>query len=149
MIDPFEIRHQMNEEAEELLNLRARVDELEEENAALADRNDRQAITIAEYQEDLSEANTRIVELDEALYEYEQADDAYELRERVAHLEDALESADALIDNLQNQVTHDWATGVVVLDAISDLRALSEVPMNLVEPAIENIIDDLRKVLGI
>lgn len=34
-----------------------------------------------------------------------------------------------------------------IADALEDLSTLSEVPLNLVEAAIENIMDDLRKAL--
>lgn len=64
--------------------------------------------------------------------------------EAVEEMESYIDTLTAEADALQNDNDH---MRKLIVDALSDLSTLSEVPLNLVESAIENIMDDLRKAL--
>lgn len=67
------------------------------------------------------------------------------------HNAEAVEEMESVIDDLNDEIDalqadNDYMRKLIA-DALSDLSTLSEVPLNLVESAIENIMDDLRKGL--
>ena len=71
--------------------------------------------------------------------------------ERIADLEDSERD----LAQREERLYADWLSArdeadekaTIVAGAIADLRTLTEVPFNLIESAIANIVDDLREAL--
>ena len=147
MIEHFEIRQQMNDETEELVSLRSEVAELEEQNTELGEMNERQAQTIAELQNDIAELESLRSEVEEKEITINELEGVISSLE--ADCDDLQRENDELIATVGAVDSDNYALTEAIRDALEDLRTLPEVPLNLVEPAVENIISDLRKVLGI